>query len=111
MLFNDPLIVISCYAIGINISAFMAFAWDKHCAQNGMWRVRESTLLWLAAAGGTPGVIVGQRVLRHKTKKEPFRTSLLLICVIQIIVLLAICFPEVRNVFWAWFQQTFGQNV
>ncbi len=52
MPFAETFIVIACYAIGINLAGFLAFAWDKHCARNGMWRVPERTLLTLAAYRG-----------------------------------------------------------
>jgi uncharacterized membrane protein YsdA (DUF1294 family) len=96
----DVLIPIAAYAIIINFVAFLVFAWDKHCARNGMWRVSERSILSLATIGGTLGVIVGQRTLRHKTRKEPFRTYLLLIIVIQVIGLMTLFSPQVRNFLW-----------
>ena len=100
MPFADIAFPIATYLIVINGIAFVVFAWDKHCARNGAWRVPERNLLWLAAAGASPGVIVGQRILRHKTRKEPFRTYLLLIVVAQVVGLVALCFPQVRNSLW-----------
>lgn len=108
MAFADTLFAIASYAIGINMAGFLAFAWDKHCARNGMWRVPERTLLTLAVAGGTVGVIVGQQALRHKTRKEPFRTYLLTIVVIQVIVVLMLCFPQVRSALPRILQGTLG---
>lgn len=100
MSFADALFAVAAYAFAINLAGFLAFAWDKRCARKGMWRVPERTLLTLAAIGGTIGAVVGQRALRHKTHKEPFRTYLLSIVVIQVIVVIAsvaLCFPQVRN--------------
>jgi uncharacterized membrane protein YsdA (DUF1294 family) len=48
-----------------------------------LWRTPEATLLLLAALGGAAGAMAGQQVLRHKTRKEPFRTLLWLIAVAQ----------------------------
>ena len=84
------------YLIAINLAAFGAFAWDKYCAATGRWRVPERTLLTLAAIGGTPGAITGQHLLRHKTWKEPFRTQLLAIAALQVVLAIALSFPEVR---------------
>ena len=42
-------------------------------------RVPERTLLNLALIGGAPGAVAAQQMLRHKTRKEPFRTQLWLI--------------------------------
>jgi uncharacterized membrane protein YsdA (DUF1294 family) len=85
------------YLALINLAAFLVFAWDKRCAQNGMWRVPERTLLGLAAIGGSPAMIAGQYALRHKTWKEPFRTVLRAIAAAQIIGVIALSFPQVRE--------------
>jgi len=53
----------------------------------GVGERRKSTLLMLAILGGTSGAIAGQQVLRHKTRKEPFRTKLWLIAGAQAILL------------------------
>jgi uncharacterized membrane protein YsdA (DUF1294 family) len=79
---------------------FAAFAWDKHRARKGMWRISENTLLLLALIGGSLGAFAGQRILRHKTRKEPFRTKLLVIAGLQVVALVALAFPEARNAFW-----------
>ena len=110
MPFAETFIVIACYAIGINLAGFLAFAWDKHCARNGMWRVPERTLLTLAAVGGTIRVIVGQRALRHKTYKQPFRTVLLLIFVFQVLVVLASSVPLVWGDSWTSSQRALSQQ-
>lgn len=55
--------------------AFALFWFDKVQARNGDWRVRERTLLLAALAGGV-GAWFAQHLLRHKTRKEPFRTWL-----------------------------------
>jgi uncharacterized membrane protein YsdA (DUF1294 family) len=64
---------------GSNLAAFLAFALDKRRAENGAWRIPERTLLTFAFYGGSLGALLGQQVLRHKTRKEPFRTYLLVI--------------------------------
>lgn len=67
----------------VNLMAFILFYYDKHAAQDRLWRVSESTLLCVALIGGSVGAIVGQQVMRHKTRKEPFRTMLYSIPVLQ----------------------------
>ncbi|HMG51397.1 MAG TPA: DUF1294 domain-containing protein [Inquilinus sp.] len=79
------------YLLAISIVAFAAFAWDKHCARAGRRRIPERTLLTLALAGGTPGAIAGQRLLRHKTQKEPFRSRLRWIAIGQLLLAVALC--------------------
>ncbi|MBO9654161.1 MAG: DUF1294 domain-containing protein [Agrobacterium tumefaciens] len=77
--------IILCFLIYIafNLFVFLVYWRDKQAAGNGGWRIRESTLLWLALAGGSMGAISAQRLLRHKTRKEPFRSILLLIVMVQ----------------------------
>ena len=55
-----------------NAIVFAVYAWDKWAATRGMRRVRESTLLFLAVAFGSPGAMLAMRVLRHKTRKLGF---------------------------------------
>lgn len=80
------------YVIAVSAFCFAAFAWDKFCAQKGYQRIPERTLLMLAAIGGTPGAFAGQRVLRHKTRKQPFGRHLVLIAGAQIAAIAALVF-------------------
>jgi Predicted membrane protein len=59
-----------------NVVVFCVYWWDKDAARNDLWRVSEATLLGLALLGGSPGAVAAQRLLRHKTRKEPFRSNL-----------------------------------
>lgn len=70
--------------IAFNLFVFLVYWWDKEAARNGGWRIRESTLLSLALIGGSLGAIWAQRLLRHKTRKEPFRSILISIVILQI---------------------------
>lgn len=74
----------------LNLFVFLIYRWDKQAAIKGSWRVRESTLLWLAFLGGSMGAVLAQRLLRHKTHKEPFRSYLLAIIVLQIGLILSL---------------------
>jgi len=67
-----PVAVLGLYLIA-GVVAFAAYAFDKWAARNNRWRVRESTLHLFALAGGWPGALVAQRILRHKTKKRSFQ--------------------------------------
>ncbi|WP_417392524.1 DUF1294 domain-containing protein [Gimesia sp.] len=51
---------------------FFAYAWDKSAARRGKWRTTESNLHVLALAGGWPGALAAQRLLRHKSSKRNF---------------------------------------
>ncbi len=65
------------------IFAFGLFWFDKSQARNHGRRIRESTLLQVALIGGV-GAWAGQKLLRHKTRKEPFRTWLSLIVLLHL---------------------------
>ena len=69
--------------IAFNLFVFLVYWWDKEAARSSEWRIRESTLLSLALVGGSLGAISAQRLLRHKTRKEPFRSILLSIVILQ----------------------------
>lgn len=74
------------YGLMINLIGFGLFGWDKSCATNGQRRVPESRLLTVAAFGGAPAMLLGRSVFRHKTRKQPFRSYLDAIMIIQVLV-------------------------
>jgi uncharacterized membrane protein YsdA (DUF1294 family) len=55
-----------------SVAAFVAFWVDKRAARLGRRRTSERTLLGLCVLGGWPGALLGRRVFRHKTVKQPF---------------------------------------
>jgi uncharacterized membrane protein YsdA (DUF1294 family)/cold shock CspA family protein len=59
----------------ISIIAFLAYLIDKKAAQNNHWRIKENTLHILSLAGGWPGALLAQKLLRHKSKKEEFQSA------------------------------------
>ncbi len=85
------------YITGINLITFAMFAWDKYTAIKGQWRVPEKTLLMLALVGGSPGAIIAQQRLRHKTRKQPFRAQLLLIAGLHVLLVVALAIPVSRQ--------------
>lgn len=60
----------------LNAAAFTMMTWDKSASQNAMRRIPEANLLFVALIGGSAGAVLGQQLLRHKTRKEPFRSIL-----------------------------------
>lgn len=67
-----PSTVLLVYVIASTV-AFAVYAMDKSAASNDRWRTPESTLHLLGLAGGWPGALIAQRMLRHKSKKRPFQ--------------------------------------
>lgn len=68
----------------INAITFFVFGHDKARARQGGRRIAETDLLGLALIGGSPGALVARQVFRHKARKQPFSTYLLLIVAIQL---------------------------
>lgn len=77
--------VLMLLVMSVNIAAFLAFGWDKHRSERGLWRVSERSLLALALFGGALGALLGQQVFRHKTRKQPFRALLWCAALINIL--------------------------
>jgi len=91
-----PLALATSYLVSLNLVTFGLFWWDKRCAIQRRWRVPESTLLTLCLVGGAFGAKTGQGMFRHKTRKEPFRTSLNAIIVLHVGILSALVIPDFR---------------
>jgi uncharacterized membrane protein YsdA (DUF1294 family) len=69
--------------IFVNAWTFFRFQDDKQRAIAGDRRIPEANLLGLALIGGSPGALLGRKVFRHKTRKEPFSTQLFVIVALQ----------------------------
>ena len=79
--------LIAGYLAMINMITFVLYGIDKRKAVKNQWRIRESTLLLLAAAGGVFGAWLGMNVFHHKTKHRKF-TILVPVFAVAWIVLL-----------------------
>ncbi|MEY8194508.1 MAG: DUF1294 domain-containing protein [Cycloclasticus sp.] len=73
LLERTPFFILTLY-LAISLLTFIIYAMDKSAARRGAWRTPESTLHLFALAGGWPGAMVAQQKLRHKSKKQPFRS-------------------------------------
>lgn len=60
--------------LAVSLITFFVYAVDKVAAKDGAWRTSESTLHLLSLAGGWPGALFAQQSLRHKSKKQSFRS-------------------------------------
>ena len=67
----------------LNLWTMMRFWQDKQRAIAGERRIPEGDLLGLALFGGSPGALLARKLFRHKTRKEPFSTQLLVIVALQ----------------------------
>lgn len=58
--------------------------YDKRKAIHRQWRTEEKTLIGLALAGGSMGILMGMKTFRHKTQKPLFKLGVPIIIVLQL---------------------------
>ncbi|MWB98144.1 DUF1294 domain-containing protein [Agromyces seonyuensis] len=83
----------------LSILAFAVYWFDKRAAIAGRRRVPEVRLHVLGVLGGWPGAILAQQLFRHKTRKAEFVAVFRLTVVLNLLVVVAIALPQVRE----WF--------
>lgn len=76
------------YLFLINALGFLIMSIDKHRARKNLWRIPERTLLTIAFLGGSFGVLLGMRLIRHKTRKILFSVGVPIIFVFQVLLLI-----------------------
>lgn len=74
----------------MSLLTFAVYGLDKRAARRNDARVSERALHLLAATGGWPGAWLGQRVFRHKTRKQPFRTVFWVTLIPLLVLLLTV---------------------
>ena len=74
------------YLLIINAAGFLLMLVDKWKAKKNRWRIRESTLLIVAALGGSIGSLAGMYLFRHKTQHLKFTLGIPLILAAQCII-------------------------
>ena len=83
--------LLSIYLLIINALGFLLMLVDKWKARKNRWRVRESTLLLIAALGGSVGSLLGMYLFRHKTLHLKFTLGIPLIlagqCFVAVLVM------------------------
>lgn len=92
LLWRPPLWFAAVYVVGSALT-FLAYAVDKSAARRQAWRTSESTLHLLALAGGWPGALLAQRLLRHKSTKAEFRSVFWATVVLNALGFVALCSP------------------
>lgn len=79
--------------LATSVVTFAAYAVDKASARHGARRTPESTLHMLALAGGWPGALLAQQLLRHKSAKAEFRSVFWGTVVVNVLVFLVVISP------------------
>lgn len=87
---------------GMSVGTFLFYAHDKTAAQQKAWRVRESTLHLLAFAGGWPGAVAAQYILRHKCSKRSFQWEFWFLVICNCIVLGVMLSPQWGDMIDTW---------
>ena len=72
------------YLVGINITTFLLYGYDKQIASSDRLRVPEWNLHGVAILGGSPAGLISQQLFRHKTLKGSFQLVYWLIVMVQI---------------------------
>lgn len=78
------------YLVAINIVTFFLFGLDKWKAKRSKWRIEESTLLGLAAVGGSIGALLGMKAWHHKTLHRKFKYGVPAILIVQVAILIIV---------------------
>ena len=82
--------ILAAYLLVMNIVGYGVFVFDKRASINGTWRISEDRMLALAFLGGSIGCKLGQLLMNHKTRKEPFRQQLNGIVAVQVVAMAAL---------------------
>ena len=101
-IFWEPpfVLAMAAFYVGASTVTYYTYARDKSAAQQGAWRTQESTLHLLAFAGGWPGALLAQQLLRHKSAKFSFRVGLWCTVILNVAGFLLFCSPMVQQL-WA----------
>ena len=79
-------LIICCYIILANVTAFALMGIDKKRAKQGKWRIKEKNLFLAALLGGSIGANVGMRYFHHKTKHWYFVVGMPAILVLHVVI-------------------------
>ena len=75
------------YLIIINAAGFLLMLVDKYQARKKLWRIPESTLMTIAAIGGSLGCLAGMYTFRHKTRHTNIVVGIPVILAIQVAII------------------------
>lgn len=90
---KDIELIFLIWIAAVSVISFFVCVYDKIAAKKfTKHRIRESTLLWLSALGGSFAMFFTMVAIRHKTKHVKFMLGIPLIIVLQVIALAAYVF-------------------
>ena len=76
------------YLAAINVITFLIYGIDKWKAKKNKWRISESTLLMLAAIGGSVGAWIGMKTWHHKSLHKKFKYGIPFILTLQLALMI-----------------------
>jgi len=79
-----PWLLAGAYAV-VGLMTLAAYGLDKRSAESGRWRTSEVTLHGLALCFGIVGGLIGQDIFRHKTRKQRYVATTLLIGAVHLL--------------------------
>lgn len=82
--------ILIAYAVISNIAAVILTVYDKAAAKRHRRRIRESTLLCMAALSGCILMYLTMHIIRHKTKKPKFMIGIPLIFTAECIAIVTL---------------------
>ena len=94
---TTEILLIVAYFVATSLICAVLMAIDKSKAEAGERRTPESTLLFWAFLGGALGGKIAQKMVRHKTRKQPFATILSLLVVWNAVLFFVIANPTART--------------
>ncbi len=74
------------YLLAVNLWVFILCGADKYKSSRGKWRTRERTFFILSALGGSPFMLLGMYMFRHKTKHRDFTICVPMMLALQIVL-------------------------
>lgn len=83
----------------MSLVSFILFFIDKRRSETKGWRIKEYHLHVVELLGGWPGALLGQKFIRHKTKKTSYKIVLWLIILVHVF-LWAYFFYGLTTKFW-----------
>ena len=74
--------------LALNLVGSLLTILDKKRAKRRQWRIPEASLFLLALLGGTVGIYLTMKIIRHKARQPKFMVGLPLLFVLQLSLLL-----------------------
>lgn len=100
IVWQPPLVLAAIYYVAASTVTYLVYARDKTAARENRRRTPEATLHLLAFAGGWPGALFAQQILRHKSIKREFRVGFWTTVILNVAGFILLCSP-VGQLLWA----------